>query len=157
MDKNTIIKWVLIGGAAYLVYRYLDAQGYFGAAAPALPTPQPGQTVAPPAQITDGSIPVTQTAPPPTGSAIVQSLKAAMAANGYDPNGQYGGYEWAWFWQRASLYNGKDIGPTELGISDTAKAYLSSAVTAIEKVLSPGLAGLQALMADRRMMSAWTN
>jgi hypothetical protein len=154
MDKNAIIKWVLIAGAAYLVYRYLDAQGFFGTAAPALPTPQPGQTVAQ-AQITDGS--TTAQAPPPTSSAIVESLKAAMTANGYDSTGQYGGYEWAWFWQRASLYNGKDIGPTELGISDTDKVFLASAVPAIEKVLSPGLAGLAAMMADRRMLSAWTN
>ena len=156
MDNNAIIKWVLIAGAAYLVYRYLDAQGFLGTAAPALPAPDTNQTVTPPAQITDGST-TTQTSPPPSSSAITQSLKTAMTANGFDPNGQYGGYEWAWFWQRSSLYNGKDIGPTELGISDTAKASLSSAVAAIEKILSPGLAGLQALMADRRMMSAWTN
>jgi hypothetical protein len=155
MDKNAIIKWVLIAGAAYLVYRYLDSSGFFGTATTDLPATQPNQTVVP-AQITDGSA-TTQTATTaPTSSEITESLKAAMTANGFDPVEQYGGYEWAWFWQRASLYNGKDIGPTELGISDTEKVYLASAVSAIEKVLSPGLAGLEALMADRRMMSAWT-
>ena len=155
MDKNAIIKWVLIAGAAYLVYRYLDTSGFFGTATPVLPAPQPGTT--PPAQITDGSTTAQTVTPPPSSSEITQSLKTAMTANGFDPNGQYGGYEWAWFWQRASLYNGKDIGPTELGIADTDKASLAAAVAAIQNVLSPGLAGLAALMADRRMLSAWTN
>ena len=35
MNSATIFKWALIAGAAYLVYRYLDQQGYFGSALPA--------------------------------------------------------------------------------------------------------------------------
>jgi hypothetical protein len=34
MDKNQIIKWVLIAGAAYLAYRWLQESGFLDAAAP---------------------------------------------------------------------------------------------------------------------------
>jgi hypothetical protein len=37
MKTGDILKWVLIAGAAYLVYRYLNEQGYFGATSAALP------------------------------------------------------------------------------------------------------------------------
>lgn len=49
MDKNQIIKWVLIAGAAYLVYRYLQTQGILGGQPKQLPAgdTQPGTSVAP--------------------------------------------------------------------------------------------------------------
>jgi hypothetical protein len=80
-----------------------------------------------------------------------------VAAN-YDPTAAYNGYQWGWFWQRASLYNGVDIGPTEIGVSDTATVYLADAVTAIRKILAgvSGLGDLEALMAAMpRLQSAW--
>ena len=39
MNTSALLKWALIAGAAYLVYRYLDQAGYFGSGtAQALPT-----------------------------------------------------------------------------------------------------------------------
>ena len=39
MNTGSLLKWALIAGAAYLVYRYLDQAGYFGSGtAQALPT-----------------------------------------------------------------------------------------------------------------------
>ncbi len=51
MDKNQIIKWVLIAGAAYLVYRYLQnlqtQKAIASGEQTTQPTPQPGAGVAP--------------------------------------------------------------------------------------------------------------
>jgi hypothetical protein len=42
MEAETIFKWALIGAAAYLVYRYLDEQGYFASLSSS--TAAPGTT-----------------------------------------------------------------------------------------------------------------
>ena len=147
MNKNDIMKYVLIAGAVYLVYRYLGAQAVQKDIASGEQTtpPTPGTGTK---EITDGQT---------DAGDIAQSLVAAMQAAGYDPQGSYNGYEWNWFWQRSTPYNGSNIGPTELGISDTDKVYLTDAVAAIRKTLTgvSGLARLESLMASPKMMSAW--
>ena len=154
MNKNDIIKWVLIAGAAYLVYRYLTAQTAAAPAATAGATPK---------EITAGAgagtgsgagtgAGASNTASTPT---IAQALVAAATKLGYDPNADYNGYEWGYFWQRTPIYNGKDIGPTELGLSDTGKAPLSVAVAAVGKILS-GVAGIDGLSRLQQAFGAYT-
>ena len=46
MNTGSLMKWVLIAGAAYLVYRYLDQQGYFGTELPAPAQPVGATAVA---------------------------------------------------------------------------------------------------------------
>jgi hypothetical protein len=170
VNKSDIMKWLLIAGAAYLVYRYLQQSGVFGkpqVAAGAGDGSQPdtgvgtgaAKQIEPPASTAT----VAQT---PT---IAQALTAAMKSTNYDPYADYNGYEWGWFWERTALYNGVPIGPTELGISDTTKVPMSEAVNAIRKILA-GVAGLDtvgdtagvnlgvlnAMMSTPRMISAWS-
>lgn len=50
MKQGDILKWVLIAGAAYLVYRYLSQSGLFSGfaqPAPVEPKPEPKQIAAP--------------------------------------------------------------------------------------------------------------
>lgn len=58
MNKNDIIKWVLIAGAAYLVYRYLQGQGMLGGKpqaeiAPGEKTEEKAALPPPPAEFVD--------------------------------------------------------------------------------------------------------
>jgi hypothetical protein len=153
MSKD-LLKWVLIAGAAYLVYRYLSqmASSATQQATAALPdttgTTVPAATVV----VEPGTEPVTVAASP----TVAQSLSTVMRQLGYDPQGSYTGYEWAYFWERTPIYNGTAIGPTELGIGESEKAPLSVAVAAIRKILS-GVAGLSRLpFPSHQMMSAWS-
>ena len=152
MDKTSIIKWVLIAGAAYLVYRYLDTQGFFGSATPALPAPQPATGAA---TTTTAQVQAPAPATAPSVDAISQALSAAIRAASMDPSGSYDGYQWAWFWGHTPLFKNETMGPTELQMGQTETVPLASAAAKIRAILSPGMAGLQALMADRRLMSAW--
>jgi hypothetical protein len=156
VNKNDIIKWVLIAGAAYLVYRYLDSAGYFGTAATALPASQPAVA---PAQITDGSTATTQTVTAqaaPSTDAIAQALIASIQAANMDPSGSYNGYQWSWFYQRTPLYKNEVIGPTDMQLGQTETVPLAAAAAKIRAFLAPGISGLSALMASQRFASAWT-
>ena len=145
MNKEDIFKYVLIAGAAYLVYRYLSQSGLFTGltAQPAVVVPSTTETK----QITAAK----------TTPDVAQSLITAAKAANYDPNGLFNGYQWNYFWQRASMYNGVDIGPTELGISDTATVPLSEAVTAVNKILSTGMKDLDfSGLAGLLPVSSWS-
>jgi hypothetical protein len=155
MDKNSLIKWALIAGAAYLLYRYAVAQGWLGAAPAAGQIPEgtaPGATTTPAPATTETTVAPSTT---PAVDAISQSLVAAMQANGLDPAAQYGGYEWGWIWQRAALNNGKPFGPTEMGISDTDKAGLAEAAAAIRATYGSGMGKLLLMPASPAFASAW--
>jgi len=157
VNKNNVIKWVLIAGAAYLVYRYLQSSGILGGKA--LPAAEPEQEPAPtPAPATSVAPSTTVAASTTSAASISQSLTAAMQEAGYDPNAEYDGYQWAWFWQHSSLYNGAPLGPTELGIGQQEKVLMPVAVEAVGRALSGlhGLEMLRNLMATPRMLSAWT-
>ena len=54
MNSSAIVKWALIAGAAYLVYRYLDEQGYFGTLPVA--SAQPSAGVAPAATVPSSNL-----------------------------------------------------------------------------------------------------
>jgi hypothetical protein len=165
VNKGDVMKWLLIAGAAYLVYRYLQQSGFFTtAAAPAVGAPGTDAAAADAAARAAAAAAaggnaadqvVAAAAATPT---IAQALAASVQAANYDPYASYNGFQWNWFWQRTPLYNGVDIGPTELGISDTATVPLAAAVTAIRSILGgvAGLASLQTLLASPRMLSAWS-
>ncbi len=161
MSKD-ILKWVLIAGAAYLVYRYLTQMSASSTqqATAALPdtTTTAGTTVST-TTTTTPTTPVTTVATPETTTAtptVAQSLITVMQNLGYDPQGTYNGYEWNYFWERTSIYNGIVIGPTEMGIGDTDRVPLSAAVAAIHKILS-GVQGLSNLpLPSHQMISAWS-
>src|SRR5512136_2419370 len=67
MDSKQIIKWVLIAGAAYLVYKYLVDNGYLGSGTTALP-----------AGTTDGTTAATTT--PATSATTTTSVVPASGA-----------------------------------------------------------------------------
>lgn len=159
MNKNDLMKWLLIAGAVYLGYRYLQSSGLLAKILPgAQPGAQPDAAVLPSA-----ASPVIVATPPQiaapvaTTPTVAQALTAAMRTQGYDPQAAYNGFEWNWFWQRTPFYNGVDIGPTELGIGNTDKVYMSDAVVAIRKIVTgvQGLGLLESLVATPRMLSAW--
>lgn len=70
MDSKQIIKWVLIAGAAYLVYKYLVDNGYLGSGTTALP-----------AGTTDGTAAATTT-PATTSSTTPATTTSVVPASG---------------------------------------------------------------------------
>jgi hypothetical protein len=124
MSKD-ILKWVLIAGAAYLVYRYLTQMS--ASATQQTTAALPDTTATADTTATTTTTPVTTVAKPETTAAtptVAQSWVAVMQTLGYDPQGSYNGYEWNYFWERTSIYNGTVIGPAEMGIGDTDKVPL---------------------------------
>jgi hypothetical protein len=128
MDKNTLIKWALIAGAAYLVYRYAVAQGWIGGTA-AIVAPSGGGV-----QPDTGAAPVVVS--PPTTVTAAQIAASLQAIPGFmywgpDPNSvtpganTQDGYHWNFFWKLASLYNGRDAGPAEVAASDNEQMTLA--------------------------------
>jgi hypothetical protein len=147
MNKEDIFKYVLIAGAAYLVYRYLSQSGLFTSL-----TAQPAAALPAAATVVVPQITAAKTTPD-----VAQSLITAAKAANYDPNGLYNGYQWNYFWQRAALYNGVDIGPTELGISETSTVPLSEAVKAVNTILATGMKGLDfSRLAQLLPASSWS-
>jgi len=164
MGKEDILKWVLIAGAAYLVYRYLQTQGMLGPAQSALPAAaQPGaEAVEPPAG--DDETPPPPPPPPPPAEeqepgipfGMARSLAESVTALGYDPTKTYTGHEWNFFWTRASVFNGVEVGPAEMGLLETQKVYIEEALRRMQAYLrsSAGVAGLP-LAARARFAQVW--
>ena len=160
MDKNSIIKWLLIAGAAYLVYRYLQSSGYLsGASTTSLPQPSTGtalpqtSTVVQTQQPTTGvSVPAPSPALPPavTAQDVAASLTAVPGFSYWGLNNESGATTqnaWAWnyYWQRASLYDGRFAGPAELGVPTDLQMTLDDYSQRVYNLLfasSTGISGL---------------
>jgi hypothetical protein len=152
MDKNSLIKWALIAGAAYLVYRYLVASGYLGGTAapevlPLTPGAQPPAT----AQAATPLVVLSE-------AQITQALSDAISYNGDDPAAAYNGYQWAWFFARSSIYRDVNFGPREMGLSDTETVPISTAVAKLHEIFSTGVSGLGRLrlLPSPAFASAWS-
>ena len=112
--ENSVIKWVLIGGALYLVYRYLETSGYLGA-------PQqlpPGQGL-PPEQ------PAVTSKPAVTAEDVADSISAAPGFYLEGGGNTQNAYQWNYWWMRSALNTARrDAAPAELGIEDTTEMTL---------------------------------
>ena len=164
MDKDGILKWVLIAGAAYLVYRYLQTQGIIGQVQPALPPPTTPPI--PPRAVGDEEVepPPEPLALPPAEEeelglpfGLAQSLAESATALGYNPANTFTGHEWNFFWTRASVFNGLEVGPAEMGLRETQKVYIAEAVRRMQQYFRTAAAGVSGLplSARARFAQAW--
>ena len=148
MKTEDLIKWALIAGAAYMVYRYLAQSGIFNALLP-------GAALQP--TVTGGAGTSTSTGASASldATTIYNALKAAIVAAGADPAAPLNGWDAAYWWARSSIYNGVDfIGPGQLGIvpmdattavAEAARLDLATMSGKIATYLAshkPGVAGL---------------
>ena len=156
MDKNTIIKWVLIGGAIYLVYRYLQSSGYLGTTATAA-TPQ----VAAATQTQVQAQTQTQTPAASTGPNASQIAAAILAVPGfyYDGGGStQNAYQWNYWWMRSSLSNNRDAAPAELGVDPNLQMTVDEYAQRVVSLFfsSSGVSGLDLFrLPSPAFASAW--
>lgn len=151
MDKNTIIKWVLIAGAAYLVYRWAVTQGYIG-----------GAPVGNESLPLDRTVDVTTTnvvaATTPTAATIAASILAAPGFY-YDPAGSntQNAYQWNYWWMRSSLTNHRDAAPMELGIDPGTQLTVDEYAQRVFNLyfLPAGLSGLLERLPTPAFAAAW--
>ena len=154
MDKNTIIKWVLIAGAAYLVYRYLQSAGYLGAS-----TTTAAATATTPATIAAATTAAAATTTvKPTAAEIAASIQAVPGFY-YDGGGStQNAYQWNYWWMRSSLTNHRDAAPAELGVDPglqmTADEYAQRVVNLYFS--TSGVSGLDLLrLPSPAFAAAW--
>ena len=168
MDKNQIIKYVLIAGAVYLVYRYLQTSGALGGgkkAAEELPAPGtsepdslPPAGVAPPRTTVD-TVPLVSISPDLRSK--MEALLATDNTGGVAPDGvrTHNFYVYQYHYQQLT---GHDLPPSEsaFGLDEAGRLQLMTfdqfwdllvaAHDAGKTVGYPSLGQLQ------RLASAWT-
>lgn len=165
MDKDGILKWVLIAGAAYLLYRYLQGQGIIGQPQDGLLVvgPQPGSEAREepeePAAAEDRVLPPIEEEELGVPFGLAQSLAESVTALGYNPAHTFTGHEWGYFWKSAAVFNGLEVGPTEMGLRETQKVYIAEAVRRMQDYFrrtfqAAGVSGLP-LSARARFAQAW--
>jgi hypothetical protein len=170
MDTNKLIKYVLIGAAAYLVYRYLKESGVLDSflgtstAAQVPVTTQPALIAAP--ATSAATVAAEATVPAMSNADLHAQLKAltdvdtsgGFAADGVTRTHSF--YVYQYYYHQLTgrdLPSGEVLGLDEAGRSrdmtlDEFWALLTAAKSAGQTAGYPGLSALQAI----RALSAWT-
>jgi hypothetical protein len=116
MDKNTLIKWALIAGAAYLVYRYAVSQGWIGGSTTAVGNASSTGTITATTSSTGTAATASTSTPNRTTSEVAASILAVPGFY-YDGGGNtQNAYQWNYWWMRSSVTNNKNAAPAELGV-----------------------------------------